>query len=171
MKLKSFGCSFTYGSNLSDCDIPVFGPSQHTWPALLAQSLRIEYECYAYPGIGNLQIYQNVLDQVRLKDSNFFIINWTWLDRFDFIDPVQEHWHTLRPDGNTSEHQLYYKHFYNQYHTMLTNASYISSTISILTQYNIKFIMTIMDETLFDDIDPNCIVVFDDVDSVTDKEI
>jgi len=155
MKLKSFGCSFTYGSDLHDCEGFPFEASQFTWPALLSRSVEYEYDCYAHPGIGNLQIYQTILDQVRLKDSNFFIINWTWLDRFDFIDPLKEHWNTLRPDGDTPEHQLYYRHFYNQYHTMLTNAAYISSTINILNQYDIKFIMTMMDETLFDDIDPN----------------
>jgi hypothetical protein len=155
MKIKSFGCSFTYGSDLHDCDDQPFEASQSTWPALLSKSLEAEYECYAHPGIGNLQIYQTVLDQVRLTDSDFFVINWTWLDRFDFIDPLQEHWNTLRPDGETATHKLYYKNFYSQYHTMLTNASYISSTISILNQYNVKFIMTIMDETLFEDINPN----------------
>jgi len=155
MKLKSFGCSFTYGSDLADCDIPDLGASQLTWPALLAHDLNYQYECYAYPGIGNLQIYQTILDQVRLRDSNFFVINWTWLDRFDFIDPLHEYWNTLRPDGNTHEHQLYYRYFYNQYHTVLTNGSYISSTISILKQHNIKFIMTLMDETLLEDVDPN----------------
>jgi len=154
MKLKSFGCSFTYGSDLCDCDGVPFEASRQTWPALLAKSGDLDYECYAHPGIGNLQIYQTVLDQIRLKDSNFFIINWTWLDRFDFIHPLKENWHTLRPGGDTAEHQLYYKNFYNQYHTMLTNSSYISSTISILAQSNIKFIMTAIDETLFDEVDP-----------------
>lgn len=154
MKLKSFGCSFTYGSDLQDCDIPDFGPSQFTWPALLANSINADYSCYAYPGIGNLQIYQTVLNQVNQTDSNFFVINWTWIDRFDFMDPLQEYWNTLRPDGIDKEHQLYYKYFYNQYHTMLTNASYISSTINILNQRNIKFIMTLMDPTLFDEVDP-----------------
>jgi hypothetical protein len=155
MTLKSFGCSFTYGSDLHDCtDVPNEG-SQHTWPALLAKSLKLEYECYAHTVIGNLQIYQNILDQVGLTDSDFFVINWTWLDRFDFIDPAKEHWETLRPNGTTATHQLYYRNFYNQYHTMLTNASYISSVIGILNQHNIKFIMTVLDETLFEDIDPN----------------
>ncbi len=154
MKLKSFGCSFTYGSDLSDCDLPDWGASQQTWPALLAKSYDLEYECYAYPGIGNLQIYQTVLDQIRLKDSNYFIINWTWADRFDFIHPLKEIWHTLRPDGDSPEHRLYYKYFYNQYHTMLTNLSYIKITIDILKSRNIQFIMTLMDTTLFDEIDP-----------------
>jgi hypothetical protein len=155
MKLKSFGCSFTYGSDLHDCIYAPFESSYSTWPALLANSIDAEYSCYAHPGIGNLQIYQTVLDQVILKDSDFFVVNWTWLDRFDYIDPLQEHWNTLRPDSNTPKHQLYYRYFYNQYHTVLTTGSYISSTIGILNQHNIKFIMTLMDETFFEDIDPN----------------
>jgi len=155
MNLKSFGFSFSYGRDFNDCEGEFFEASELTWPALLSKSVRAEYECYAYPGIGNLQIYQNVLDQVRLKDSDFFVINWTWLDRFDFIDSSQNYWNTLRPNGNTAEHKLYYKHFYNQYHTMLTNSSYISSAINILSQYNIKFIMTVVDQTLFEEVDQN----------------
>lgn len=156
MKLKSFGCSFTYGSDLAGCDIPELGTaSRFTWPALLAQSLNAEYECYARPGIGNLQIYNSVLNHVRLTDSDFFIINWTWSDRFDFMDPLSEDWVTLRPDGNNKEHELYYKHFYNQYHSMITNASYINSAIHLLKKHNIKFIMTAMDTVLFDTVDPN----------------
>jgi hypothetical protein len=154
MKLKSFGCSFTYGSDLSDCDIPIWGASQQTWSALLARSLDYGYECYAYPGIGNLQIMNCVLEQSSFDDPAIFVINWTWLDRFDFIDSTTEHWITLRPDGNTAQHKLYYKYFYNQYHTMLTNASYIKTTIDILKSKNIQFIMTAMDTTLFDEVDP-----------------
>jgi len=155
MKLKSFGCSFTYGSDLQDCDIPEWGASHFTWPALLAKSLDLEYECYAFPGIGNLQIMNSVLEQCSLKDSAMFVVNWTWLDRFDFMTYDTEHWNTLRPDGTTKQHQLYYKYFYNQYHTMLTNASYIKTTIDILKSRNIQFIMTLMDTTLFDVVDPN----------------
>jgi hypothetical protein len=155
MKLKSFGCSFTYGSELHDCDIPELGSSQSTWPALLAQKLNYCYECYAYPGIGNLQIMKSVLEQCSLRDPAVFVVNWTWSDRFDFIDPATEYWHTLRPDGTTEYHRLYYKYFYSQYHTMLTNASYIKTTIDILTARGVKFIMTLMDTTLFDEVDPS----------------
>lgn len=155
MVLKSFGCSFTYGSDLSDCDIPDLGPSQSTWPALLAKSLNYEYECHAWPGIGNLQIYSQILEQVPLVNSSIFVINWTWLDRFDFINPLDEKWQTLRPNGDQKEHQLYYKYFYSQYHTMMTNASYITSAISLLKKHNIKFIMTLIDTVLFDIVDPN----------------
>jgi hypothetical protein len=37
---------------------------------------------------------------------------------------------------------------------MLTNGSYINSTVSLLKKHNIKFIMTLMDTTMFDIIDP-----------------
>jgi hypothetical protein len=154
MKLKSFGCSFTYGSDLADCVIPELGASQLTWPALLSHDLNYQYECYAWPGIGNLQIMNSVLEQCSLRDSAVFVINWTWLDRFDFMTPDTEYWTTLRPDGDTKHHRLYYKYFYNQYHTMLTNASYIKTTIDILNSHGIKFIMTLMDTTLFDEVDP-----------------
>ena len=154
MILKSFGCSFTYGSDLSDCEIPVWGDaSKSTWPALLANSLGYDYECYAQPGIGNLQIYHTVLSQLPLENSDILVINWSWMDRFDFIDVLTEHWHTLRPDGTTDEHQLYYKYFYSQYHTKMTNSAYISSTVGLLKKYNKKFIMTLMDHTLFDIVD------------------
>jgi hypothetical protein len=155
MKLKSFGCSFTYGSDLSDCDIPDIGASQLTWPALLAENNNLIYECHAWPGVGNLQIMHNTLTQASLNDPSVYVVNWTWFDRFDFIDPVKDQiWHTLRPTGNNHKHQLYYQYFYNQYHTMLTNASYIKTTADILNSRGIKFVMTLMDTTLFDEVDP-----------------
>jgi len=154
MKLKSFGCSFTYGSDLIDCDFPELGASQQTWPALLAKNFKLPYECYARPGIGNLRIMNSVLDQCSLRDPSIFVVNWTWTDRFDFLAPENEYWTTLRPDGDTPHHKLYYKYFYNQYHTMLTNASYIKTTIDVLQSQNIQFVMTLMDSTLFDEIDP-----------------
>jgi len=154
MKLKSFGCSFTYGSDLNDCDIPDLGPSQCTWPALLANDLKYEYECHAWPGIGNLQIYYNLLDHVNRLDSDLIVVNWTWLDRFDFLDPLnKETWNTLRPTGQQKEHQLYYKYFYNQYATMVTNATYILSAVNLLKKYNKKFIMTVIDSDTFGPVD------------------
>lgn len=161
MKLKSFGCSFTYGSDLSDCGPVTQGypgylisPSKSTWPALLAQSLNAKYECHAKPGIGNLQIYNSILAQIESTDSDFFVINWTWTDRFDFMDPLTEQWATLRPGSDNKEHKLHYKYFYNQYHSMITNASYINSAIQLLEKHNIKFIMTAVDSVLFDTVDP-----------------
>jgi hypothetical protein len=153
MKLKSFGCSFTYGSDLSDCSN--FDCSLITWPALLAKNKQFEYECYAEPGIGNLQIMNSVLEQAQLNDPAVFVINWTWLDRFDYFHPVDETFLTLRPDGDQVEHQLYYRHFYNQYHTMLTNSAYVVAVISLLQSRGIDFFMTAQDTVLIEPVNPN----------------
>ena len=158
MKLKSFGCSFIYGSelqvNLKENNCIGDPLSYDTWPSLVADHYQFEFENYAWPGIGNLRILEQVLSQSELEDPAFFIIGWTWLDRFDFIDPLDETWDTLRPGGDTDLHKMHYKHFYHQYHTMLTNASYISTAINVLNSKNIPFCMTLMDNTLFDPIDP-----------------
>ena len=159
MKIKSFGCSFIYGSELqvhikeNNC----IGDSLYydTWPSLVADYYQVEFENHAWPGIGNLRILEQILTQATLEDPAFFIIGWTWLDRFDFINPVTENWDTLRPGGDDELHKIHYKYFYHQYHTMLTNASYISTAINVLNSKNIPFCMTLMDNTIFDPINPN----------------
>jgi len=159
MKLKSFGCSFIFGSelhvNLRENNCIGHPLSYDTWPSLVADHYQFEFENYAWPGIGNLRILEQVLAQAELDDPAIFIIGWTWLDRFDFINPMTEIRDTLRPDGNTELHKMYYKHFYHQYHTMLTNASYILTAINVLNSKKIPFCMTLMDNTLFDPINPN----------------
>jgi len=87
--LKSFGCSFIFGSELLDSDIDsvICTPSQHTWPALVAKHLDFEYECYASPGSGNLQILERLLNQLpTITSSDVVIIGWTWIDRFDYCN-------------------------------------------------------------------------------------
>ena len=85
MKLKSFGCSFIFGSELSDITIKSKKYSQLTWPALTAQRLGLEYACHARPGSGNLQILNNILDQVALDHKDTYVINWTFCDRWDYM--------------------------------------------------------------------------------------
>ena len=63
MNLKSFGCSFIFGSELSDDAQNDQYPtgSRLTWPAHLAAYLGYDYLIYARPGAGNLQIAERVL--------------------------------------------------------------------------------------------------------------
>jgi hypothetical protein len=159
MKLKSFGCSFIFGSELylktKDNNATGDYLSHDSWPSLVADHYQVPHENYAWPGIGNLRILERILTQAEISESAFFIINWTWLDRIDFINPLDESWETLRPDGDTKLHKMYYKQFYSQYHTMLTNASYIATAINLLNIKQIPFCMTLMDTTLFDPINPD----------------
>jgi len=154
MKLKSFGCSFVYGSDLSDHNLSMSEPSDITWPGLIAKNLGLEYECYAYPGIGNLKILCNIISQASFDESAIFLINWTWIDRFDFVNDAEQ-WTTLRPSEDDDLSKTYYKHLHSQIKDMITSIYAVNTAIDFLSQQNIPFVMTYMDHLLLEHIDPN----------------
>ena len=144
MQLKSFGCSFIYGSDLIDAN--------NAWPALLATQLGYGFKCYARPGSGNLQIAERVLNQIaNSNNSDLFVIGWTWIDRFDYNDISKaDSWETIRPVDETAVATTYYRDLHSEYRDKLTSLMTIKFTIDTLTQNNIPFIMTYMDDLLFD---------------------
>ena len=168
MKLKSFGCSFIFGSELADDGRGYLSakPSQFTWPALLAQDLNYNYECYARAGAGNLRILEKILAQTTVEDPAIFVIGWTWMDRFDYtVNPTEpviyteliraemignETWKTVRPGDSDSRAHNYYRDLHSEYRDKITNLIYIKTAIDTLKQKNIPFIMTGIDENLFD---------------------
>jgi hypothetical protein len=158
MKLKSFGCSFIFGSELSDdgCNGLYAKGSRLTWPALLANELGYDYQTYARPGSGNLQIMENILIQASDPVPAFFVIGWTWIDRFDFVSDLATSWtggtkwKTLMPVEDSTLAQTYYKDFHSEYRDKLTNLIYIKNAIDCLREKNLNFIMTYMDDLLFD---------------------
>jgi len=157
MKLKSFGCSFIFGSELQDNVLAGSDdlPSCLTWPAHLAQHLDREYICHARPGAGNLQILENILNQSAVSDSeDLFVIGWSWIDRFDYVDTNNKWlgtpWSTIRPVDNTETAKVYYKELHSEYSDKFTSLSYIRLAIDSLKQKGIPFIMTYMDTLMFD---------------------
>ena len=153
-KLKSFGCSFIFGSDLSDVNNVEYKPSESTWPALIAKKLNIDYECYADPGQGNFKIYCDVLANSLFNDDSVYVINWTWIDRHDYVDS-QEQWNTLRPAQENQLQEFYYKNLHSQLQDMIANASWIVSAAEHLKSLNCNFVMTYMDHNLLVPIDPN----------------
>jgi hypothetical protein len=158
MKLKSFGCSFVFGSDLSDLPDsslainPCGKFSRLTWPALLADKLNLNYDCHARPGSGNLQIADRVLNQCADNDCTLYIIDWTWTDRFDYVQSKDfwQPWGTLRPTSEGSVAQSYYQNLHSEYQNKLTSLIYIKTVIDMLLQKKISFIMTYEDTLLFD---------------------
>jgi hypothetical protein len=159
MTLKSFGCSFIFGSDLSDA-VAAIGkgttPSQKTWPALLAKKLAVPYVCHAKPGAGNLQILERVLNQVPLSSTeDLFVIGWTWLDRFDHWNDNAKpwnnrcRWQTIMPHDTTDLAKTYYRDLHSEYRDKFTSLCYIKLAIDMLTQRSIPFVMTYQDELLF----------------------
>jgi hypothetical protein len=164
MKLKSFGCSFIFGTDLADDGRgePYAKSSQSTWPALLAQDLDREYQCYARPGSGNLRILEKILTQASISTADdLFVVGWSWIDRFDYTVDLtgRDHiydlagnnvWRTVMPIDSHNTAQVYYKDLHSEFRDKLTTLIYIKTAIDTLKQKDIPFVMTYMDELIFD---------------------
>lgn len=160
MTLTSFGCSFVFGNDLADCEIvrvkhqsPSRTYSCSTWPALVAARLGYTYDCQARPGSGNLQIAERVLNHGATNPADLVTISWTWIDRFDYMYDAQHTWNpwaTLRPTQDSESAKTYYKDLHSEYQDKLTTLIYVKTVIDFLLEKKQKFIMTYMDDLMFD---------------------
>lgn len=149
MKLKSFGCSFIFGDELTDNVVDPTMPSALTWPALLAKHLDADYQCFARGGSGNLVIAERILTQSTEPTPSLFVINWTYIDRFDYKQ-LDGAWTSIRPDGVNEHSTYYYQNIHSQYQDKLHSLMYIKLCIDQLIYHGHKFIMTYMDDLLFE---------------------
>ena len=152
MILKSFGCSFIFGTDLADDGRNNFKatPSQLTWPSLLAKDYGFQYSCYARPGSGNLQILERLLSQLACNENAFYVIGWSWIDRFDYNSRFDDSWRTIMPIDTDVLAKTYYKDLHSQYRDKLTTLINIKIAIDTLKQKNCSFIMTYMDDLIFE---------------------
>lgn len=155
MLLKSFGCSFIFGTDLPDDgrDGPFATASNLTWPALLAQKLGHKYRCEAKGGAGNLLILERVLHNISLDAADFYVIGWTWTDRFDLPesdDNIINDYNTITPITNSAQATAYYRYLHSEYRDKITSLIYVKSAIDALMAAGKPFIMTSMDPILLD---------------------
>lgn len=158
MKLKSFGCSFIFGSELSDDGRNGRYPtgSRLTWPAHVAQQLGYEYFTYSRPGSGNLQIAERVLSQLATNEQAFFVVGWTYIDRFDYVSVANPDkwpgmpWSTLMPVDTDAVAETYYRDLHSEIRDKLATLMSVRVVIDTLKQKNCPFIMTYMDELMLD---------------------
>ena len=149
-KIISFGDSFTRGTDLADCSDD--HASQYTWPALMAKDFGVLYECDAVGGIGNMLIANRVLEFYEIsqfKNRNFYVINWTWFERFDFLDVSLDQWRTIHPRHNNLESHFFYKHLDGETWNIVRNLHTIISTINFLQSHNMGFFMTCLDDLMW----------------------
>lgn len=152
MNLKSFGCSFIFGTDLADDGRGgrYATASKHSWPALIAKHKNYAYTCYARPGSGNLRILEQVINQSTISEDQIFIIGWSWIDRFDYVDYTNDQWISLMPVSDTKTADYYYRNLHSQYRDKLTTLLYIRQAIDILQARQIPFLMTYMDNLIFE---------------------
>jgi hypothetical protein len=158
MILKSFGCSYIFGSELADDGrnkLYATG-SRLTWPALVAQHYGHQYNTYARPGSGNQQILERLSSNLAgsVNDSTICVIGWTWTDRFDYCVKTTSWpgmpWATIMPTNTTEAARIYYRDLHSEIQDKFLNLLYIRRAIDLLKEKSIPFIMTYMDSLLFD---------------------
>jgi hypothetical protein len=157
--LASFGCSFVFGSDLPDDGSTGLWhiPSNLTWPALLAKKIDYVYDCRAKPGSGNLQIAETLHNHIVQSPADIYIVGWTWIDRYDRVDDSADDWpashtkwKTLLPNNPDPISDFYFRNLHNEYQDKFTSLLYIKNTIDLLLQQNKTFVMTCMDNLVFD---------------------
>lgn len=145
MKLKSFGCSFIYGSELANKD--------HTWPAIIATRVGLEHENHGIEGAGNLRIMESIL--THACEDDVCVVQWSWIDRFDFVTIDNEQWHSIVPSDTDINADFYYRNLHSQYRDMLTNLVFIKTALEHLRLVGARYVMTYMDHLLFETVQDN----------------
>ena len=146
-KVIAFGDSFTRGDELGDWNAlrqkSPLRSSQFTWPALIAKSLNCDYRCCAIGGKGNQWI--GWMAASKIKKDILYIVNWTWFERFDYVDVTTDDWTTTHPRHEDKLDHYFYRNLDSDIWNLHRNLQQIHSTISLLKQNNVNFIMTCLD--------------------------
>ena len=153
MKLKSFGCSFIFGSDLPDDgrNGPYATGSYLTWPALVAKQMGYEYQTFARPGSGNLQILERLLCQINPADPAIYVIGWTYIDRFDYVDEKLvtpwpgTKWKTIVPIDTDNLAETYFRSLHSEYSDKLRSLLYVRTALDTLRRNGCQFVMTYQD--------------------------
>lgn len=119
----------------------------------MAEKMQVEYECWACPGQGNFKILSDIISQASLDDPAVFVINWTWINRFDYVD-ANEMWHTIRPGDETPAAKQYFRLFNSQIKDMMTSVYSTNTAVDFLNHREIPFVMSYMDYAMLDPVDP-----------------
>lgn len=124
-RLIAFGCSYTYGHSLPDCHVDPDRPgpvaSNLAWPALLANSLKLECVNRAWPGNSNKKIWHDIMTFDFAEDDIIFVM-WTKVDRYCVLQKELE----VQTIGPWIEDTNYFRNFYSEYDSVMQSKLYIS---------------------------------------------
>lgn len=161
MKLKSFGCSFVFGTDLHDDgqNGRYVNGSRFTFPALIAQSLGMDYMTFSRPSASNLEILARLLAEIATQEPALYMINWTYVDRFGYTkkDLATETirwnrmgWTSIVPTDETEVAKCYYREIHSQLRDKLESLNCIKSAIDAIKSANQQFVMTWVDPLIWE---------------------
>ena len=93
--LHSFGDSFTYGYELSDCPPDSSKHSNLTYAALYAKFMEMNHQCHAIGFSGNNQILRQI-KHADIAQEDTVLVMWSFATRFSVM--LQEGYFTLAYD-------------------------------------------------------------------------
>jgi hypothetical protein len=97
-----------------------------------------------------------VLSQLATNEQSFFVIGWTYIDRFDYVNTVNPGkfpgmpWSTLMPIDTDDVAETYYRDLHSEIRDKLATLMSIRVVVDTLRQKNCPFIMTYMDDLILD---------------------
>ena len=104
-----------------------------------------------------MQIAEQVLTHLATNEQALFVIGWTFINRFDYVsinNPKKwlngNNWSTLMPIDETDIAKTYYNELHSEIRDKLTTLMSIKLVLDTLKQKNCPFIMTYMDDLIFD---------------------
>lgn len=161
MKLKSFGCSFVFGTDLHDDGrngLYATG-SKFTFPALIAQAQGIEYMTYSRPGASNLETLARLYAEIATGEPAIYMINWTYIDRFGYTNesiatkkirwnPMG--WTSIMPVDTSDTAQWYYRDIHSQLRDKFETLNCIKSAIDAIRASGAQFVMTWIDPLIWE---------------------
>jgi len=101
-RLLTFGCSFVYGLGLPDTDGQ--GPSDLSWPSILAKKLKRECVNLSFPGVGNLEILMKVLSTTYEPDD-LVVVSFSYFDRYAEYEFTDKNGNAKKITKETLEHK------------------------------------------------------------------
>ena len=144
-KIKSFGDSFIYGSDLKD-NIDSNKHSKNTWPALIAKKIDATYHCHAQAGASNSAIARQVLEYADQDSLN--VIQWTWIDRTEFFDIDNNQHIQIYPKQSNDINKYYYKHLHSEIQDKWMSLSMMHSTLAYLKNNNMPYVCHVIDRLM-----------------------
>lgn len=94
-----------------------------------------------------------------LDPESFFVVQWTFIDRFDYSDPQGWHFNqgqndflTLRPGDQSMQAEFYFQHLHSEFRDKLSTLIYIKTALDLLKEKNCKFLMTCLDNLVWSNV-------------------